>query len=257
MKTKIIILAALFGTFGFSCKQSDSPTPDADFGCDKQAKITSQILGEIPVTIEYDAKGRISKVLRADGQGLIENYNYTNDTTLAITRNFRDGGVGNAFSAILTPQGYFKKFATVGTTPELAYATTYTYDAEGRLTESIFKSNNPAQTIRTTYVYEAGNLKSTQSFTNGKLSYSEAYRYTSDANKVDLNFNENRPGTHGLYSANLVESIETTYPDGKKEKYAFTYDLNTKGFVKSQTQTYTDQTNKTTSQVNKYGYICQ
>lgn len=256
MKTKIIILAALFGTFGFSCKQSESPTPDADFGCDKQAKITSQILGEIPVTIEYDPKGRISKVFRADGQGLIENYSYSNDTTLAITRNFREGGVGNTFSAILTPQGYYKKFETVGTTPQLAYGYNYTYDGEGRLTESIYKSNSPVQTTRTTYVYEGGNLKSTQSLTNGKPSYSEAYRYTTDANKVDLQ-NGNRPGTHGRYSANLVESIETTYPDGKKEKYAFTYELNTKGFVKNQTQTYTDQGGKTTTQVNKYEYVCQ
>ena len=257
MKTKIIILAALFGIVGFSCKQSDTPAPNTDFGCDKQAKITSQILGALPVAIEYDAKGRISKVFRADGKGLIENYSYVNDTTLTITRNFQEGGVGNAFSVLLTPQGYFKKVVTVGTTPELAYSSAYAYDTEGRLTEAVFKSNNPAQTTRTTYLYEGGNLKSTQSFTNGKLSYSEAYNYRAEANKVDLNFNENRPGTHGLYSANLVESIEMTYPDGKKEKYAFTYELNTNGFVKSQTQTYTDQEGKTSTQVNKYGYICQ
>lgn len=100
-------------------------------------------------------------------------------------------------------------------------------------------------------------LKSTQSFTNGKLGYSEAYRYTADANKADLNFNENRPGMHGRYSANLIESLETTYPDGKKEKYAFTYELNKNGFVKSQTQTHTGQDGKTDSQVNKYQYVCQ
>jgi hypothetical protein len=257
MKTKIIVLALLFGTFGFSCKPSDSPAPDTDFGCDKVAKITSQILGDMPITIEYDAKGRIHKVLRADGKGLIENYTYLNDTTLTITRNFREGGVGNTFSAILSSQGYIKKYTTVGTTPELAFTNTYTYNAEGRLTESAFKSNNPVQMYRTTYLYEGGNLKSTQSYLDGKLSYSESYQYTSDVNKADLNFNENRPGMRGRFSANLVESIETTYADGKKEKYAFTYELNTHGFVKSQIQTYTDQEGKTTTQINKYGYICQ
>ena len=67
----------------------------------------------------------------------------------------------------------------------------------------------------------------------------------------------NRPGTNGRYSANLLESVETTYANGKKEKFAYTYELNKNGFVTSQNQTYTDQDGKTTSQVNKYGYVCQ
>ncbi len=124
------------------------------------------------------------------------------------------------------------------------------------MTESIYKSNDPAQTIRTTYLHEGENLKSTQSFTNGKPSYAGAYRYTADANKVDLQ-NGNRPGTGGRHSAKLIESLETTYPDGKKEKYAYTYELNKNGFVKSLTQTHTDQDGKTSSQVNKYQYVCQ
>ena len=133
MKTKITLLAVLFGLFGFSCQKSDDPTPDADFACDKQAKITSQTLGDIPISIEYDAKGRINKVFRTDGKGLVENYKYANDTTVLITRNFSDGSVGNMFGAILTPQGYYKKFETLGTTPDLAYGYNYTYDGEGSL----------------------------------------------------------------------------------------------------------------------------
>lgn len=249
MKTNtfFIFLAALL--LGFSCKKKIVST--SDFACEKTAKIKSQSFGDLAITIEY-ANGKISKVYRADGKGLVENYNYKSATELLITRNFSDGTISNTFNTVLNDKGYFLRFLSDG------YSTNYTYDSNGYLTNSATTYTNPSQNTSTTYSYVSNNRTKGLAYTNKILSYTEDFTYYEDKlNKVDNFGNQNRPDFYGKFSNNLVKTYKITYPDNKFDLYEYTYELNSNGFVKTSTEKYTDQTGKITSQVNKFDYVCQ
>ncbi|WP_345030182.1 DUF4595 domain-containing protein [Ravibacter arvi] len=252
MKTTAFFIS-FFLVMSFACKPEKNPEPEAS--CEEGARLVTQKLGDIPIAIEYDNEGRISKVFRSDGQGLIENYQYTSDTTAVITRNFRDGGVGNTFNIVLNNKGYIKRYVTVGA-GDNSYTITYLYDADGYLSEYSIKFTKPAQTLRSVYTYKDGNRTGSKSYTDGKLTYTEDYAYTEDLNKADVIFNGNQPGILGHLSKNLLSSIKRTYPDGKKESYSFVYKLNKTGYAESVSQVYVDQANKKTEQTNIYTYVC-
>lgn len=251
---KKLLLSLLLPAFfaGTSCSKSEEPAPD--FSCDKNTHISSQLLGDIPVRIEYDDRGRISKVFRSDAQGLVENYQYDTDTTLTVTRHFSDGGIANTFRAELNAKGYVTSYETVGASS--GYLILYRYDREGYLAEINARFKNPAQTMRSVYSYQDGNLREARLYTNDKLTYTETYTYLDDTNKANLVFNQNQPDLYGRISRNLVKSMIRTYTDGKEERVEFKYDLNSFGFVKSLTQTSADTEGNTSSQVNVYEYIC-
>lgn len=251
MKT-LFFSIAFFASLSFSCKKESEPAPE--LSCDKGVRIISQQLGTIPVSIQYDSKGRISKVFRSDGQGLIENYQYTSDTTLTVTRNSKDGGVTNTYKAILNKKGYVTSYSMLGS---FAYTSTYRYDDNGFLTEQTTKFETPKQTIRSVYAYQNGSRVSEISHTDGVQSYSDEYKYSENAGQADLIFNSNQPDLYGRYSARLPEAINRKYKDGKTESYTFTYQLNKKGLVESLKQVYTDTDKKSTEQVNLYKYECK
>ena len=248
MKTNTLFffLAALL--FGFSCKKSEVAT--SDFACDKITKITKQSFGDLTMTIEY-VNGKISKVYRADGKGLVENYTYKSATELLITRNFTDGSIGNTFNTILNDKGYFLRFVTEG------YSINYIYDSNGYLISNATTYPNASQNTNTTYSYLNNNRTQGLTFTNKVLSYTEDFTYYEDKlNKVDNFGNQNRPDFYGKFSNNLVKTYKITYPDKKFDLYEYSYEQNINGFVKTLTEKYTDQTGKITSQVNKYEYDC-
>lgn len=253
---KRIVLFSLMFVFALSssCKDKD-PEPN-DFSCDNEAKITSQTLGDIAMTIEYDDQGRINKVYRADGQGLIENYVYQSAKNLNITRNFKDGGVGNKFSVVLNDDGYIVKYATVDAAAGTGYTIENKYDSDGFIEESNGKFQGSYPSTQTKYVVENGNVTSVEAYTGGKLEYTQKNTYSDDLNKADLLFNQNQPNMYGRVSKNLVKTMLRTYADGKTEQYEYTYNLSKNDFVQSLTQTYTDKTGTKTTQVNKYDYKC-
>ena len=243
---------AFFAVVSFSCKSGEEPAPE--LSCNNGVRIKSQQLGTIPVVIQYDSQGRISKVFRSDGQGLVENYQYTSDTTLTVTRNAKDGAVTNTFKAVLNKNGYVKSYSMLGS---YAYTSTYRYDDNGFLVELISKFDNPKQTIRSVYAYQNGNRVSETSYTDGVQSYFDEYKYSGNANQADLIFNNNQPDFYGRYSALLPEAIDRKYKDGKTESYTFTYQLNKQGLVESFKQVYTDTDKKATEQVNVLKYECR
>lgn len=248
MKTNTIILFLATLLFGFSCKKSSVTT--SDFACDKTAKIKSQTFGDLAITIDY-VNGKISKVYRADGKGLVENYTYKSATELLITRNFSDGSIGNTFNTLLNDKGYFLRFATDG------YSSNYTYDVNGYLMASATTYPTVTQNTNTTYSYANNNRTKGLTYTNKVLSYTEDFTYYDDkSNKVDNFSNQNRPDFYGKFSNNLVKTYKITYPNNKFDLYEYIYELNTNGFVKSLTEKYTDQSGKITSQVHKYEYLC-
>lgn len=248
MKRTVIFPIILLIVCGLSCQKGESVSPD--FKCDKSAKIIKQSFGAIGTAIEY-SNGKIQKVYRTDGKGLIENYKYPSDTTLLITRNFADGSVGNTFNVILNKQGFIKKLATDG------YINLYTYDAGGFRTAVANTYTDAALSSNSTFAYTNGNLTQEKNFKKNVLQYTVDYTYFEDKeNKVDLVNNQNRPDLYGAFSKNLVKSIKYTYADKSVEMYEYTYDLNANGFVKSLTEKYTDKTGAITSQNNAFEYVC-
>lgn len=237
-----------------SCKDKN-PEP-TDFACDKQAKITSQVLGDIPITIEYDSQGRVSKVFRTDGEGLIENYVYESPSELHITRNFKDGGIGNKFDVELNEEGYIETYETVDASAGQGYQIKNTYNSEGYLVESNDLYEGNYEDTRTVYIYKDGNLMTAEAYTGGSLEYKQTYTYTTDVNKADILFNQSQPDMYGKISKNLIKTTNRIYSNGKKEQNTFTYEINPNGFVKSLVKTSIDQAGKTTTQTNKYEYFC-
>ncbi len=249
----LLFSIAFFTVTSFSCKTGEEPAPE--LSCNNGVRIKSQQLGTIPVSIQYDSRGRISKVFRSDGEGLIENYQYTSDTTLTITRNDKDGGVRNVFKVALNKKGYVTGYNTEGTS--YAYSISYKYDDSGFLTEQVSKYDNPKQTFRTVYSYQNGNRISGISYTDGVQTYSEEYKYSENAAQADLIFNGNQPDMYGRYSSLLPEAINRKYKGGKTESYTFSYQLNKKGLVESLKQVYSDTDKKSTEQINLYKYECK
>jgi YD repeat-containing protein len=250
MKTPILLFACSILFLGFTFPAAESVF--VDFDCKKTAKITKQTLGSIPMVIEYQS-GKISKVYRGDGKGLVENYTYQSATDLLITRNFKDGGVGNTFHVTLNAQGYVTEIVQ----PE-AYRFVYTYDSTGYLTgRKMNYEGDTSYNSTSTYAYKGGNLVQEKTVMAKALSYTVDYTYYENLpNKADLIGNQNRPDLYGKYSKNLTKSSKTTYTDLTTEQYDYTYERNAHGFVKAMTEKYTDQKGKVTASKNLYEYVC-
>ena len=251
-KSKLLILIISL-VVSLSCKNESEAQPD--FSCDKAAKITKQSFGDLGMIIEY-SNGKISKVYRADGKGLTENYNYKSATEVEIKRIFSDGGVGNLFNATLNSMGYVTKFVQISDVAP--YTIEYTYDAQGYpLTSKAVYPKEASSNSNSVYTYSNGNLTKKVTYQNGAVIYTEDYTYYEDKiNKADLIGNGNTPDMYGKFSTNLLKTHKTTNADKTTELYEYTYDLNAAGFVKSLTEKYTDSKAKVTSQVNKYEYVC-
>ncbi|WP_428655581.1 hypothetical protein [Runella sp.] len=248
MKRPLIFPIIILFICGLFCQQAKAVSPD--FKCDKSAKITKQSFGTLGMVIEYNT-GKIRKVYRADGKGLIENYKYPSDTTLLITRNFSDGSVGNTFNVILNKQGFIKKLVTDG------YSNAYTYDVSGFRTAVTNTYSDTSLSNNSTFTYTKGNLAQEKNFKKNTLQYTVDYTYYEDkVNKADLVNNQNRPDFYGKFSKNLVKTIKYTYADKTVESYEYTYELNANGFVKSLTEKYTEKTGTIITQTNVYEYVC-
>ena len=254
MKAHLLVISLAVVMFGFSCKKSEVTTND--FACDKTAKIARQSFGDLAMVVEYNS-GKISKVYRADGKGLTENYTYKSPTEVTITRNFSDGSIGNTFNGLLNDKGYFLRFVAVDNTN--GYSITNTYDTEGfLLTSNSSYMSDAASNSNATYTYANGNLiQEKNAKPNNTVNYTVDYTYYEDKmNKIDLISNQNRPGMNGKFSKNLIKTIKYTYPDKTTEMYEYTYIQNTNGFVTSLTEKYTNKEAKTSTQTNKYEYVC-
>lgn len=252
MKSVISILLCSFISISFSCTKAEvSPV---DFSCDKTARIIRQSFGDIEMLISYE-NGRIAKVMRADGKGLVENYSYKSATELVITRNFSDGSIGNTFKTTLNDKGYVLKFVQEGSA---GYTNTFTYDADGFLkTANYVYASDAKLNSNSTYTYANGNLIQVKNSSGNILNYTIDYTYYEDKlNKADLIANQNQPDMYGRISKNLVKTIKYTYADKKTELSEYTYEQNTNGFVKSLKEKFTDKDGKNTTQTNKYEYIC-
>jgi hypothetical protein len=70
MKTVFSIVLCSLISVSFSCKNAG--VEPVDFSCDKTTKIARQSFGNLEMLISYE-NGKITKVARADGKGLIEN----------------------------------------------------------------------------------------------------------------------------------------------------------------------------------------
>ncbi|RYU96353.1 DUF4595 domain-containing protein [Emticicia agri] len=252
MKTVIAIIVCSLISVSFSCK--NEAVEPADFICDKTAKITRQSFGNLEMVISYE-NGKIAKVARADGKGLVENYNYQSASELIITRNFSDGGIGNTFRTTLNEKGYVLKFVQEGTA---GYTNTFTYDTEGFLkTASYVFANDAKLNSNSTYSYTNGNLTQVKNMTGTVVNYVVDYTYYEDKlNKADLIGNQNQPDMYGRISKNLVKTIKYTYADKNTELSEYTYELNSNGFVKSLVEKLTAKDGKSTTQTNKYAYVC-
>lgn len=252
MKTVISIVLCAIISVSFSCKNAEvEPT---DFSCDKTAKISRQALGNLEMLISYD-NGKIAKVARADGKGLVENYSYKSATELVITRNFSDGSVGNTFKTTLNDKGYVLKFVQEGSA---GYTNTFTYDAEGFLKTAAYVYASDAKlNSSSTYTYANGNLIQAKNVTGNVTNYTIDYTYYEDKlNKADLIANQNQPDMYGKISKNLAKTIKFTYADKKTELTEYTYTQNKNGFVMSLVEKFTSKDGKSTTQTNKYEYIC-
>ncbi len=252
MKTVISIFLCSLISFSFSCTKAE--VVPREFACDKTAKISRQSFGDIEMLISYN-NGKIAKVVRADGKGLVENYSYKSATELVITRNFADGSIGNTFKTTLNDKGYVLKFVQEGSA---AYTNTFTYDTDGFLKTSGYVYASDAKlNSNSTYTYVNGNLTQVKNSAGNVLNYTIDYTYYEDKlNKADLIGNQNQPDMYGRISKNLVKTIKYTYADKKTELSAYTYEQNTNGFVKSLTEKFTNKDGKNTTQTNKYEYIC-
>ncbi|MBA4851218.1 DUF4595 domain-containing protein [Emticicia sp. BO119] len=254
MKTVISIVLCVIISVSFSCQKADAPIEPIDFACDKMVKIARQSFGNLEMVISYE-NGKIARVTRADGKGLTENYSYQSDTVLVITRNFSDGSVGNIFKTSLNKKGYIVKLVQDGSA---GYTNTFTYDTDGFLkTASYAYVNDPKLNSSSAYTYANGNLMQIKNVTGNVLNYTVDYTYYEDKlNKADLIGNQNQPDMYGRISKNLIKTIKYTYADKKTELTEYTYEQNTNGFVKSLVEKFTDKDLKTTTQTNKYEYIC-
>jgi hypothetical protein len=253
MKTNKLFVLIFFLITGLSCKKESAAQPE--FSCDKTAKITRQTFGPLGMIIEY-ANGKISKVYRADGTGLTENYNYKSVTELEITRKFTDGSVGNLFNATLNDKGYITKFVQVSQVAP--YTINYTYNAEGnQLTSQAVYPMDVNQNSNTIATYSAGNILQKKTLQKNVVLYTEDFTYYDDKlSKADYFANQNRPDLYGKFSKNLIKTYKITYPDAKADLYEYTYEVNSNGFITSATEKYTDKTGKITSQVQKFEYAC-
>lgn len=251
MKTVISIVLCAIISVSFSCKNTEvEPT---DFSCDKTAKISRQALGDIEMLISYN-NGKIARVARADGKGLVENYSYKSATELVITRNFSDGSVGNTFKTTLNDKGYVLKFAQEGSA---AYTNTFTYDTEGFMKTAAYVYSDAKLNSNSTYSYANGNLMQIKNVTGNVTNYTVDYTYYEDKlNKADLIANQNQPDMYGRISKNLTKTIKYTYADKKTELTEYTYVQNKNGFVTSLVAKSTAKDGKSTTQTNKYEYIC-
>jgi hypothetical protein len=253
MKTNQLFILIFFLITGLSCKKESAAQPE--FSCDKTAKIARQTFGTLGMVIEY-ANGKISKVYRADGTGLTENYNYKSATDLEITRKFSDGSVGNLFNVTLNDKGYATKFVQVSQVAP--YTIDYTYNAEGyQLTSQSVYPADATQNSNTVATYANGNVLQRKTLQKNVTLYTEDFTYYEDKiNKADYFANQNRPDLYGKFSKNLIKTYKITYPDNKADLYEYTYETNSNGFVTSLTEKYTDKTGKITSQVHKFEYTC-
>jgi len=254
MKTVISIFLCVISTVSFSCQTAGSAVEPIDFACDKTAKISRQTLSDIEMIISYE-NGKISKVVRADGKGLTENYSYKSATDLVITRNFSDGSVGNVFKVTLNDKGYALKFVQEGSA---GYTNIFTYNAEGFLKTAAYTYVSDAKLNNTsTYIYTNGNLTQVKNMSGNVLNYTVDYTYYEDKpNKADLIGNQNQPDMFGKFSKNLMKITKYTFADKKTELLEYTYEQNSNGFVKSLVEKRTDKDNKTTTRTNKYEYTC-
>jgi hypothetical protein len=252
MKTAISIILCSLISVSVSCKKT--AVEPVDFACDKTAKITRQSFGDIGMIISYE-NGKIAKVVRADGKGLVENYSYKSPTELVITRNFSDGGVANTFKTTLNDKGYILKLMQEGSA---GYINTFTYDTDGFLKTSGYVYANDAKlNSNSTYTYTNGNLTQVKNMSGNVLNYTVDYTYYEDKlNKADLIGNQNQPDMYGRIAKNLVKTIKYTYADKKTELSEYTYEQNANGFVKSLVEKFTAKDSKSTTQTNKYEYIC-
>lgn len=252
MKHSLIYAILIIVLCGISCQKAESVSPD--FNCDKTTKIAKQTLGTLGIIFEYK-NGKLSKVYRADGGGLTENYNYTSDTTITITRNFADGSIGNTFNVILTPQGYAKKFSLVDR--QYGYTNQYSYDVNGFKTSLVSTYVDAKLNSNTVFSYTNGNLVQAKTFQNNVLQYTADYTYYEDKlSKGDLISNQNQPDLYGKFSKNLIKSIKYTYPDKSADLYEYTYEFNANGFVKSLIEKSTTAKGIIATQTNAYEYTC-
>lgn len=238
----------------FSCQKVDTKIEPIDFACDKMARIARQSLGNLEMVISYE-NGKIAKVVRADGKGLVENYSYKSATELVITRNFSDGSVGNTFKTTLNDKGYVLKFVQEGSA---GYTNTFTYDADGFLKTAAYVYASDAKLNNSSaYTYANGNLVQVKNVNGNVVNYTIDYTYYEDKlNKADLIANQNQPDMYGKISKNLIKTVKYTYADKKTELSEYTYIQNKNGFVTSLTEKFTDKDGKSTMQTNKYEYLC-
>jgi RHS repeat-associated protein len=147
--------------------------------------------GNAIVSYSYDAAGRVIKAVEGNGAYTTYGYDAAGDTTSVVNYG-PSGAVNSSFTYVYNALG----LCSSETTSQGSWS--YTYDADGELTQAIFTSSNPGQLANQnlTYSYDANgnrteaivNGVTTSYFANSRNEYtqvgSSAYTYDRDGNIV-------------------------------------------------------------------------
>lgn len=195
MKNVSLVALLLLLVFG-ACKKDDILLPEdpAQPAAKRFTGFTYENNKYAPVTIEYDAKGRVT---RFDEGEDVSTLTYTgNEVTISELRKDGNRIVLN-FKGKLNAQGMITEGAGTseynqGQLRQVKYA--FEYNAEGYMTKKIQNYDNGTTIYEHRYTYTNGNLTGFQVLTNGVYEYGGTWEYdTTHEDKMGINWNHFNP----------------------------------------------------------------
>lgn len=198
-----------------SCKKDDTTLPQ-DPGSPNTAKrfmgFTYEGNKYAPVTVEYDAKGRVT---RFDDGGDVSTLTYSGNEVTIKERRTDDGNreVFN-FTGKLNAQGNMTEGSGIseynqGQPRQVKY--TFEYNAEGYMTKKTQNYDNGATVYEFLYTYKDGNLTGFQVLTNGVYEYGGSWEYdTAHEDKLGINWNHFGPANQFTGKTNRNVAVKYT-----------------------------------------------
>lgn len=240
MKNIQIVFALMLG-FLAACNKEDQPGLPSDPAPEttkRLALMTNETLPENWFKLQYDSQGRV--VLAEDDE---DKYTVTYTGNKIHVVNFRktENQVVFDFTGQLNAQGNIVSGSGVSRyTQEYQEKHSFTYDAEGRLTQKVLDRNDGEMVYTFKYFYKNANLDSFDVYVNGVYDYGGAYEYYSDkADKSGMNWEQfDIPNTFtGKVNTNMASKY-TGYRDGKESWHVdFSYQFDADGYpVESQSK---------------------
>lgn len=213
MKNALHVALLLLLVFG-ACKKDDTTLPQ-DPNTPNAAKrfmgFTYEGNKYAPVSVEYDAKGRVT---RFDDGGDVSTLTYTgNEVNITEVRKDENRVVFN-FKGKLNAQGLMTEGSGTseynqGQLRQVQY--TFEYNAEGYMTKKIQNYDNGATVYEHRYTYTNGNLTGYQVLTNGVYEYGGVWEYdTTREDKMGINWNHFNPANQFTGKTNRNVAVKYT-----------------------------------------------